>query len=219
MARPRRPAEFDVDAGRRRHLPPGRASDRHPAADRRRAGEERARHDLRLGREPPLDRRAHHLSEFCRRRGGDRGLQRLRTFLRRRVDRRRRRVGRARAPARRAAACRALTPEQELAAKRKRARNAIPASAPHQPHFGLTLVSCERGDIRQSPDGLLVYSEQRPRGDRAAERQEPARSGDRGIRRRHRRQARRPTPAAGAWPISRSARRRSNPRAPARKSN
>jgi len=32
----------------------------------------------------------------------------------------------------------------------------IPASAPHQPHFGLTLVSCERGDIRQSPDGLLV---------------------------------------------------------------
>ena len=53
----------------------------------------------------------------------------------------------------------ALSPEQELAAKRKRARNAIPASAPHQPHFGLTLVSCERGDIRQSPDGLLVYSE------------------------------------------------------------
>ncbi len=54
----------------------------------------------------------------------------------------------------------ALTPEQELEAKRKRAKNAIPASAPHQPHFGLTLVSCERGDIRQSPDGLYVYSEQ-----------------------------------------------------------
>src|SRR3954452_22989989 len=53
----------------------------------------------------------------------------------------------------------ALSPEQELAAKRKRARNAIPASAPPQPHFGLTVVSCERGDIRQSPDGLLVYSE------------------------------------------------------------
>lgn len=52
-----------------------------------------------------------------------------------------------------------LTPEQELAAKRKRARTAIPARAPHQPHFGLTLVSCERGDIRQSPDGLLVYSD------------------------------------------------------------
>ena len=47
----------------------------------------------------------------------------------------------------------------ELAAKRKRAGSAIPTSAPHQPHFGLTLVSCERGDIRQSPDGLFVYSE------------------------------------------------------------
>jgi phthalate 4,5-cis-dihydrodiol dehydrogenase len=47
----------------------------------------------------------------------------------------------------------------ELEAKRKRARNAIPTSAPHQPHFGLTVVSCERGDIRQSPDGLYVYSD------------------------------------------------------------
>ena len=50
------------------------------------------------------------------------------------------------------------SPEQELTAKRKRARTAIPVDTPHQPHFGLTLVSCERGDIRQSPDGLLVYS-------------------------------------------------------------
>lgn len=52
-----------------------------------------------------------------------------------------------------------MSPEEELAAKRKRARNAIPTNAPHQPHFGLTMVSCERGDIRQSPDGLLVYSD------------------------------------------------------------
>jgi len=29
----------------------------------------------------------------------------------------------------------------------------------YQPIFGLTIVSCERGDIRQSPDGLFVYSE------------------------------------------------------------
>ena len=28
-----------------------------------------------------------------------------------------------------------------------------------QPFFGFTLVSCERGDIRQSPDGLIVYGE------------------------------------------------------------
>jgi phthalate 4,5-cis-dihydrodiol dehydrogenase len=26
-----------------------------------------------------------------------------------------------------------------------------------QPFFGLTLVSCEKGDIRQSPDGLYIY--------------------------------------------------------------
>ena len=53
----------------------------------------------------------------------------------------------------------AVSVADELEAKRKRARTAIPASAPHQPHFGLTVVSCERGDIRQSPDGLYVYSE------------------------------------------------------------
>ncbi len=52
----------------------------------------------------------------------------------------------------------ASTPADELKAKQARAATAIPARAPHQPHFGLTLVSCERGDIRQSPDGLRVYT-------------------------------------------------------------
>ncbi|HEY2990894.1 MAG TPA: Gfo/Idh/MocA family oxidoreductase [Candidatus Binatia bacterium] len=28
----------------------------------------------------------------------------------------------------------------------------------YQPFYGLTIVSCERGDIRQSPDGLYVYT-------------------------------------------------------------
>jgi phthalate 4,5-cis-dihydrodiol dehydrogenase len=50
------------------------------------------------------------------------------------------------------------TPEEELRAKQARARTAIPASAPYQPFFGMTLVSCERGDIRQSPQGLFVYT-------------------------------------------------------------
>lgn len=27
----------------------------------------------------------------------------------------------------------------------------------HQPHFGVTIVSCERGDMRQSQDGVTVY--------------------------------------------------------------
>ena len=54
-----------------------------------------------------------------------------------------------------------LSPAQELAAKQQRARTAIPGQPPpHQPFFGLTVVSCERGDIRQSPQGLLVYSEE-----------------------------------------------------------
>jgi phthalate 4,5-cis-dihydrodiol dehydrogenase len=30
-----------------------------------------------------------------------------------------------------------------------------------QPFYGLTVVSCERGDVRQSPDGLLVYADER----------------------------------------------------------
>jgi phthalate 4,5-cis-dihydrodiol dehydrogenase len=51
------------------------------------------------------------------------------------------------------------SPEDELRAKRERAAKAIPPQAPHQPFFGLTLVSCERGDIRQSPQGLYVYSQ------------------------------------------------------------
>jgi phthalate 4,5-cis-dihydrodiol dehydrogenase len=54
----------------------------------------------------------------------------------------------------------AASPEDELRAKRARAKHAIPGRAPHQPHFGLTLVSCERGEIRQSPDGLLVYTDE-----------------------------------------------------------
>ena len=50
-----------------------------------------------------------------------------------------------------------LNAAQELQAKQARARGAIPDAAPHQPFFGLALVSCERGDIRQSPQGLLVF--------------------------------------------------------------
>ncbi|MGA9949979.1 MAG: Gfo/Idh/MocA family oxidoreductase, partial [Xanthobacteraceae bacterium] len=46
----------------------------------------------------------------------------------------------------------------ELAAKRKRAKTAIPAAAPFQPFFGLTVVNCERGDLRQSPQGIYLYS-------------------------------------------------------------
>ena len=50
------------------------------------------------------------------------------------------------------------TPVDELRAKAERARSAIPAAAPHAPTFGLTILSCERGDIRQVPEGLAIYT-------------------------------------------------------------
>lgn len=50
----------------------------------------------------------------------------------------------------------AVSAADELKAKRARAAGAIPHQAPYQPFFGVTLVSCELGDIRQTPKGLLV---------------------------------------------------------------
>ncbi len=34
------------------------------------------------------------------------------------------------------------------------------ATAPHPPFYGLTVASCEKGDIRQSADGLTIYGEE-----------------------------------------------------------
>ncbi len=51
-----------------------------------------------------------------------------------------------------------VAPADVAQAKRRRADASDKSRAPYQPHFGLTVVSCERGDIRQSPTGLLVYS-------------------------------------------------------------
>ncbi|WP_134704237.1 Gfo/Idh/MocA family protein [Ammoniphilus sp. YIM 78166] len=55
-------------------------------------------------------------------------------------------------------------PTTEKALKRKKGYGGNLAKnyqnvAHHQPFFGLTVVSCERGDIRQSPNGLFVYGE------------------------------------------------------------
>ena len=33
----------------------------------------------------------------------------------------------------------------------------LPDEQPHLPHFGVLIVTCEHGDIRLSPDGMLVY--------------------------------------------------------------
>lgn len=59
------------------------------------------------------------------------------------------------------------TPEAEAAIKSEKryggARQEMrshPADAPWA-HFGITVVSCEHGDIRQSPQGLLVYGDEK----------------------------------------------------------
>ena len=39
------------------------------------------------------------------------------------------------------------------------AKQAASEDRMHQPFFGLTIVSCERGAMRQSPDGLYVYTQ------------------------------------------------------------
>lgn len=33
----------------------------------------------------------------------------------------------------------------------------LPVEQPHLPHFGVLIVTCERGEVRLSPDGVLVY--------------------------------------------------------------
>jgi phthalate 4,5-cis-dihydrodiol dehydrogenase len=35
-----------------------------------------------------------------------------------------------------------------------------PEGSAHQPHFGMLLVSCERGDLRPSADGVLLYGDE-----------------------------------------------------------
>jgi len=40
-----------------------------------------------------------------------------------------------------------------------RGASQLAGGMPHQPHFGFLLVSCERGDMRPSRDGVLVYGD------------------------------------------------------------
>ena len=61
-------------------------------------------------------------------------------------------------PGQRPRVARPVPGSDEQAAKRARAGGAIASAAPHTPFFGLTLVSCERGDIRQAPQGLRVHT-------------------------------------------------------------
>ncbi|MGQ9369109.1 Gfo/Idh/MocA family protein [Azospirillum sp. ST 5-10] len=65
----------------------------------------------------------------------------------------------------RAALARVASPEEEAALKNARAYGTGPAGRPvvepprHHNHFGLLVVSCERADLRPTPDGILVYGD------------------------------------------------------------
>jgi phthalate 4,5-cis-dihydrodiol dehydrogenase len=54
---------------------------------------------------------------------------------------------------------RSKPPGDELAAKRSRGPRAPVSAAPHQSLFGIHLVSCEGGDLRQAPNGIYTYDE------------------------------------------------------------
>lgn len=55
------------------------------------------------------------------------------------------------------------SPEAEAELKRRRGYGGSnlmpPPERRHQPHFGLLVVSCERGDLRTTPDGYALYTE------------------------------------------------------------
>jgi phthalate 4,5-cis-dihydrodiol dehydrogenase len=59
--------------------------------------------------------------------------------------------------------------EEEAALKRSSVRyggsraRPISGTAPHPPFYGLTIVSCDKGDIRQSANGLFIYGEEEQR--------------------------------------------------------
>ena len=52
-----------------------------------------------------------------------------------------------------------MSAELKYAQKTSTEIERVYARGEHAPFFGLTIVSCERGAIRQSPDGLYVYTD------------------------------------------------------------
>ena len=63
--------------------------------------------------------------------------------------------------ARRALGMRSAADEARMKAESGFAGRGVqrPAERGHQPHFGMLLASCERGDLRPSADGVLVYAD------------------------------------------------------------
>lgn len=53
----------------------------------------------------------------------------------------------------------AVDPDRKVSGAAARSEKGEARGRQHQPFFGLTVVFCERGVIRQAPDGLYVYTE------------------------------------------------------------
>jgi phthalate 4,5-cis-dihydrodiol dehydrogenase len=53
----------------------------------------------------------------------------------------------------------ALKEQMRFGGRREGEYSHVWSGARRQPFFGLTIVSCDRGDIRQTPDGLVIYGE------------------------------------------------------------
>jgi phthalate 4,5-cis-dihydrodiol dehydrogenase len=67
--------------------------------------------------------------------------------------------GEVRAPVSEAAPRPRLKGPVEPGAQYNRLQGAVKKAERRQPFYGLTIVSCERGALRQSPDGLFIYDE------------------------------------------------------------
>ena len=142
------------------------------------------------------------------RRRGLAGLQRLRPFRFRRMALRHQRARRAETDRawRRAPRAGEGAGRDEGAHRDLRLRLAASALPPHQPHFGITIVTCADGDMRASADGVTIYDRDGmrelpiPRGGSMPGRREVLDDMRAAIR-----SGRRPcTTAAGARPRSRS---------------
>lgn len=71
-------------------------------------------------------------------------------------------AGTAKQPGGHGAARRALkaSPAPEIVLRGERGyRGAVARTQPHLPHFGLVIVTCEKGEMRASADGVMVYDE------------------------------------------------------------
>ena len=51
--------------------------------------------------------------------------------------------------------------------------------APWHEHFGMVIVSCDRGDLRPLPTGVMIYGDDEARMDPLPQARRPARGGDR----------------------------------------